>query len=129
MLNSQVLEVALTKKNKEVDNLQKSMESQKKEYDQKIKHLMSSIEKLKSESQRMENDSKDNIRVNIIKKLNSEIKDQEQVIMLIRKLHGKDKEVDEYLMAEFSKGICNNCYINLINRRITTYANLRRTQN
>jgi len=105
MLTANVLDSALSKKNKELERLQKSLEDQKKSYDAKIKNLMGSINALKAEAQKYEDESKDNVRVGIIKKLNNDIKDQEQVIVLIRKLHGNDKEVDEYLLNEFQKGI------------------------
>jgi len=105
MLTANVLDSALSKKNKELERLQKSLEDQKKSYDAKIKNLMGSINALKAEAQKYEDESKDNVRVGIIKKLNNDIKDQEKVIVLIRKLHGNDKEVDEYLLNEFQKGI------------------------
>ncbi len=104
MLTSQVLDEALTKKNKELDKCQRALEDQKKTYEAKIKNLMGSINSLKAESNQIQNDNKDNIRVSIIKKLKQDIKDQEQVIHLIRKLHGNDPQVDEYLLKEFQKG-------------------------
>ena len=88
MLTANVLDSALSKKNKELERLQKSLEDQKKSYDAKIKNLMGSINALKAEAQKYEDESKDNVRVGIIKKLNNDIKDQEKVIVLIRKLHG-----------------------------------------
>ena len=116
MLEKQVLDEALTKKNKEYETLKNQNYEMKKNYETKIKNLMNSITLLKSEKDNVENSSKDNIRVNIINKLKDERKDQEQIIELLRKLILDEDKVDKFLMKEFSKKG---------NQRIATYEELK----
>lgn len=116
MLEKQVLDEALTKKNKEYETLKNQNYEIKKNYDSKIKNLMNSITLLKSEKDNAENSSKDNIRVNIINKLKDERKDQEQIIELLRKLILDEDKVDKFLMKEFTKKG---------NQRIATYEELK----
>lgn len=103
MLEQQILDEALTKKNKEFDNLKNQYLDTKKNYETKIKNLMSSINTLKSEKTLIETNTKDNIRVNIINKLKEERSDQELIINLLRKLIGDEDKIDKYLTKEFSK--------------------------
>ena len=94
MLNEEILDQALAKKNKEVDVLNERNERMKNEYEAKIKNLMNSIKTLQEKNSQMEKESHDNIRVEIIKKLKQERKDQEQVILLLRK-YIKDLSTDK----------------------------------
>ena len=76
----------------------------KRDYESKIKNLMNSINTLQKKSDKIEKESHDNVRVEIIKNLKSERKDQEQVITLLRKFIGKNDEVNKFLLNEFKKG-------------------------
>jgi hypothetical protein len=103
MLDSNVLDEALIKKNKDIERLTRQIEEQKKNYEIKIKNLMNSIGNLKTQNQEIESTTKDNVRVSIINKLKEERKDQEQVINHLRKLIGDEEKVDKYLLKEFDK--------------------------
>ena len=111
MLNEEILDQALAKKNKEVDVLNERNERQKNEYEAKIKNLMNSIKTLQEKNSQMENESHDNVRVEIIRKLKQERKDQEQVILLLRKYikdlstdkEQEDLKVNKYLINYFKK--------------------------
>lgn len=111
MLNEDILDQALVKKNKEIDLLNERNEKMKKEYESKIKNLMNSINTLNNKVLKMENESHDNVRVEIIQKLREERKDQQQVILLLRKYikdlsSDKEKEdlkVNKYLINNFKK--------------------------
>lgn len=103
MLQAKVLDQALAKKNKEIDELNKKNEDTKREYEAKVKNLMHSIGALQKQADDLEAKSHENVRVEIIKKLKAERKDQEQVINLLRKFIGRDVEVDKYLIKEFKK--------------------------
>lgn len=111
MLNEEILDQALAKKNKEVDVLNERNERMKNEYEAKIKNLMNSIKTLQEKNSQMEKESHDNIRVEIIKKLKQERKDQEQVILLLRKYikdlstdkEQEDLKVNKYLINYFKK--------------------------
>lgn len=104
MLEDEVLAKALAKKNKEIDELNQKNEDMKRDYESKIKNLMNSINTLQKKSDKIEKESHDNVRVEIIKNLKSERKDQEQVITLLRKFIGKNDEVNKFLLNEFKKG-------------------------
>jgi len=103
MLDQQILDEALTKKNKEYENLKNQHLEMRKNYEAKTKNLMNSINLLKSEKTMIETTTKDNIRVNIINKLKEERADQELIIILMRKLIGDEDKIDKYLIKEFSK--------------------------
>ena len=111
MLDEEILDQALAKKNKEIDLLNERNEKMKKEYESKIKNLMNSINTLNNKVLKMENESHDNVRVEIIQKLREERKDQQQVILLLRKYikdlsSDKEKEdlkVNKYLINNFKK--------------------------
>lgn len=103
MLDQQVLDEALTKKNKEFENLKHQYNEMKLSFEKKIKNLMNSISQIKAEKDMIENNNKDNVRVDIIKKLREERKDQEIIITLLRKLISDEDRVDKYLAKEFSK--------------------------
>lgn len=111
MLNEEILDQALAKKNKEVDVLNERNERMKNEYEAKIKNLMNSIKTLQEKNSQMERESHDNVRVEIIKKLKQERKDQEQVILLLRKYikdlstdkEQEDLKVNKYLINYFKK--------------------------
>ena len=111
MLNEEILDQALAKKNKEVDVLNERNERMKNEYEAKIKNLMNSIKTLQEKNSQMEKESHDNVRVEIIKKLKQERKDQEQVILLLRKYikdlstdkEQEDLKVNKYLINYFKK--------------------------
>ena len=111
MLNEEILDQALAKKNKEVDVLNERNERMKNEYEAKVKNLMNSIKTLQEKVSQMERESHDNVRVEIIKKLKQERKDQEQVILLLRKYikdlstdkEQEDLKVNKYLINYFKK--------------------------
>lgn len=103
MLDSSVLNETLKKKNKEIELLAAKNEEIKKEYEMKAKNLMGSIATLQKQNRDLENQSKDNVRVEIIKNLKQERKDQEQVITLLRKYIANELEVDKYLLNNFKK--------------------------
>lgn len=103
MLDQQILDEALTKKNKDYEILKNQHLEMRKNYEAKVKNLMNSINLLKSEKSMIENTTKDNIRVNIINKLKEERNDQELIISSLRKLLGDEDKVDKYLTKEFSK--------------------------
>jgi len=113
MLNEEILDQALMKKNKEIDLLNERNERMKVEYEAKTKNLMNSITILQKKVSKMEQESHDNERVKIIQKLREERKNQEQVILLLRKYikdlqpeEEKEKEdikVNKYLINYFKK--------------------------
>jgi myosin heavy subunit len=111
MLNDEILDQALAKKNKEVDVLNERNERMKNEYEAKVKNLMNSIKTLQEKNSQMEKESHDNVRVEIIRKLKQERKDQEQVIVLLRKYikdlstdkEQEDLKVNKYLINYFKK--------------------------
>jgi hypothetical protein len=108
MLDQQILDEALSKKNKEFENLKTQYNEMKKTFENKIKNLMNSISQIKAEKDMVENNNKDNIRVNIINKLKEERKDQESIISLLRKLISDEDKVDKYLAREFNKRGANS---------------------
>jgi hypothetical protein len=103
MLDQQILDEALTKKNREYENLKNQHLEMRKNYEAKTKNLMNSINLLKSEKTMIETTTKDNIRVNIINKLKEERADQELIICLLRKQIGDEDKIDKYLTKEFYK--------------------------
>ena len=60
MLDQQILDEALSKKNKEFENLKTQYNEMKRTYETKIKNLMNSISTIKSEKDMIENNNKDN---------------------------------------------------------------------
>jgi len=116
MLDQQILDEALCKKNREYEELKNKNFEIKKNFETKIKNLMNSINQLKSEKNQIESSTKDNIRVNIINKLKEERADQEQIISLLRKLISDEDKVDKFLTKEFSKKGAN---------RLSTYEELK----
>ena len=111
MLNEEILDQALAKKNKEIDLLNERNERMKSDYESKIKNLMNSITTYQKKMAKMEEESHDNVRVEIIRKLRQERKDQEQVILLLRKYikdlstdkEKEDLKVNKYLINYFKK--------------------------
>ena len=97
----EILNETLYKKNKELESIKKLNEEIKREYDEKIKNLEGSISTLKKQNAEMYAQAQDNKRIEIIEKLKSERKEQEQVITLIRKMINNDKDVNLYLSKEF----------------------------
>ena len=112
-----IFKETINKKAKEIDRLTKNNEEQKKSYEDKIKNLMSSIFTLKSKADELNTNSKDNVRVNIINNLKTERKDQENIIVLLRKMISDEERVDKYLLKEFKSCKGDN--------RIPTYEELR----
>jgi len=103
MLEDEILDQTLQKKNREIATLKQKNEDLKQEYDAKIKNLMGSITSLKTKNENLEKESHENVRVDIIKRLKEERKNQESVISLLRKYINNDGEVDKYLIKEFKK--------------------------
>lgn len=112
-----LLSNALEKKNQKIEELTQQLESQKKTYEDKVKNLMNSIKILKERSDKIEKESADNERVNIIKDLRNERRDQENVILLLKKKLNNDVETDKYLIKEFTDKFGNN--------RIPSYEELK----
>ena len=111
MIEEEVLDQALAKKNKEIDLLNERNERMKNDYEAKIKNLSNSITTLQKKNAKLEEESHDNVRVEIIRKLRQERKDQEQVISLLRKYikdlstdkEHEDSKVNKYLINFFKK--------------------------
>ena len=103
MLEDEILDQTLQKKNRKIATLKQKNEDLKQEYDAKIKNLMGSITSLKTKNENLEKESHENVRVDIIKRLKEERKNQELVISLLRKYINNDGEVDKYLIKEFKK--------------------------
>ena len=103
MIDNNVLDEALKKRDKEIEKFNSKFEEQKKSYEKKIKNLMSSITQLKAEKNELETSSKDNVRVNIINNMKNELKDKEIVINILRKLIGDEEKVDKLILKEFGK--------------------------
>lgn len=112
-----LLSNALEKKNQKIEDLTQQLESQKKSYEDKVKNLMNSIKIMKERTDKIEKESADNERVNIIKDLRNERRDQENVILLLKKKLNNDTETDKYLIKEFTEKNGNN--------RIPTYEELK----
>ena len=110
-MSDEDLDKILAKKNKEIDLLNERNERMKEDYESKIKNLMNSINILEKKASKIEEETRDNVRVEIIRKLRQERKDQEQVIFLLRKYikelsEDKEKEdlkVNKYLINYFKK--------------------------
>ena len=96
----EILNETLYKKNKELQTIKKLNEDVKREYDEKIKNLEGSISTLKKQNAEMYAQSQDNKRIEIIEKLKSERKEQEQIITLIRKMINNEKDINSYLSKE-----------------------------
>ena len=97
----EILNETLYKKNKELESIKKLNEEIKREYDEKIKNLEGSIATLKKQNAEMYAQAQDNKRIEIIEKIKSERKEQEQIITLIRKMINNNKDVNLYLTKEF----------------------------
>ena len=97
----EILNETLYKKNKELQSIQKLNEEIKREYEEKIKNLEGSIATLKKQNAGMYAQAQDNKRIEIIEKIKSERKEQEQIITLIRKMINNNKDVNLYLTKEF----------------------------
>ena len=111
MLNENILDQALVKKNKEIDLLNERNERMKSEFNAQKKNLMNSISTLQKKISKLEEESHDDKRVQIINKLKEERKDQEQTILLLRKYilnisklskEEEDLNINKYLI-EFRK--------------------------
>ena len=111
MLEEEILDQAIAKKNKEIDVLNERNERMKSDYEAKIKNLMNSISTMQKKMAQIEEESHDNVRVEIIRKLKLERKDQQQVILLLRKYiknlstdkENEDEKVNKYLINNFKK--------------------------
>ena len=111
MLEEEILDQAIAKKNKEIDVLNERNERMKSDYEAKIKNLMNSISTMQKKMAQIEEESHDNVRVEIIRKLKQERKDQQQVILLLRKYiknlstdkENEDEKVNKYLINNFKK--------------------------
>ena len=111
MLEEEILDQAIAKKNKEIDVLNERNERMKSDYEAKIKNLMNSISTMQKKMAQIEEESRDNVRVEIIRKLKQERKDQQQVILLLRKYiknlstdkENEDEKVNKYLINNFKK--------------------------
>ena len=112
MINEEILDKALLKKNKEIDLLNERNERMKQEMKSQKKNLMNSIATLQKKVDQFELESHSDKRVEIINKLRNERKDQETTILLLRKyilnMAGDDKEeemkkIDKYLISKFKE--------------------------
>ena len=93
----------ISNQREQINLLKQKILENKREYDEKTKNLMNSISNLEKDKEELTKLSKDNYRVKIINDLKKERKDQEQVITLLRKYVNNNKEIDKYLLNEFSK--------------------------
>ena len=85
MLNEDILDQALVKKNKEIDLLNERNERMKHEFNVEKRNLSNKINSLQKKMDQIKEETKDDKRVKIINKLREERKDQEQTILLLRK--------------------------------------------
>jgi len=100
MLDRDVLDQALIKKDKEIELLNERNERMKNEFNVQKKNLMNSITTLQKKMDKIESESHNDKRVQIINKLREERKDQEQTILLLRKYIlnlAKDNQEEEEL--------------------------------
>ena len=120
MINEEILDKALIKKNKEIDLLNERNEKMKQEIKAEKKNLMNSITNLKKKVAQFELESHSDKRVEIINKLRNERKDQETTILLLRKyilnIVGDNKEeemkkIDKYLINKFKEKYGEQRYI------------------
>ena len=117
MDENEILSNALDSKQTKIENLNLQLENQKKIYEDKIKNLMNSINLLKQKATKLENESNNDVRVNIIKDLRNERKDQELIIALLKKKLANDQATDKYLLDEMTKKQGEN--------RIPTYEDMK----
>ena len=85
MLNEDILDQALVKKNKEIDLLNERNERMKQEFNVQKRNLSNKINSLQKKMNQIQEETKNEKRVQIINKLREERKDQEQTILLLRK--------------------------------------------
>ncbi len=85
MLNEDILDQALVKKNKEIDLLNERNERMKHEFNVEKRNLSNKINSLQKKMNQIQEETKNEKRVQIINKLREERKDQEQTILLLRK--------------------------------------------
>ena len=85
MLNEDILDQALVKKNKEIDLLNERNERMKQEFNVEKRNLSNKINSLQKKMNQIQEETKNEKRVQIINKLRQERKDQEQTILLLRK--------------------------------------------
>ena len=120
MINEEVLDKALIKKNKEIDLLNERNEKMKQEIKAQKKNLMNSITNLQKKVDQFELESRTEKRAEIINKLRNERKDQETTILLLRKyilnIVGDNKEeemkkIDKYLINKFKEKYGEQRYI------------------
>jgi chromosome segregation ATPase len=97
MLNEDILDQALVKKNKEIDLLNERNERMKQEFNVEKRNLSNKINSLQKKMDQIKEETKNEKRVQIINKLREERKDQEQTILLLRKyiLNSVDQENKE----------------------------------
>ena len=97
MLNEDILDQALVKKNKEIDLLNERNERMKQEFNIQKRNLSNKINSLQKKMDQIQEETKNEKRVQIINKLREERKDQEQTILLLRKyiLNSVDQENKE----------------------------------
>ena len=97
MLNEDILDQALVKKNKEIDLLNERNERMKQKFNVEKRNLSNKINSLQKKMDQIQEETKDDKRVQIINKLREERKDQEQTILLLRKyiLNSVDQENKE----------------------------------
>ena len=103
MIDSEVFDRTLSQRNDEIDSLKRRYESMVDEYEIKVHKLMESINNLKEKNAELEELSHENKKVEVIKNLRNEKKDQDLVISLLRKYVQNDSKIDKYLMKEYKK--------------------------
>ena len=103
MIDSEVFDRTLSQRNDEIDSLKRRYESMVDEYEKKVHKLMESINNLKEKNAELEELSHENKKVEVIKNLRNEKKDQDLVISLLRKYVQNDSKIDKYLMKEYKK--------------------------
>ncbi len=98
-----IISDAINQKSEPIRFLTSQLDKQTKEYEEKIKNLMSSINKLKAKADKAEEEQKNQIRINIINNLKKERLNQEQIIQILRrKVSSHDQVVDKYLLEQIN---------------------------
>ena len=103
MLDSDVFNRTLSQRNDEIDTLKRKYEETVNKNETKVFKLMETIKELKEKNATLEDLSHENKKVEVIKSLRNEKKDQDLVISLLRKYVHNDAKIDKYLMNEYKK--------------------------
>ena len=103
MLDSDVFNRTLSQRNDEIDTLKRKYEETVDKNEIRVHKLMETIKDLKEKNATLEELSHENKKVEVIKSLRNEKKDQDLVISLLRKYVQNDAKTDKFLMKEYKK--------------------------